>query len=64
MANPDPYTYLQQVAVRLPNMNGREEIETALDEVEYLFDMLAPEMQDAAYQLIEQLRNRLKAIPS
>jgi hypothetical protein len=60
MPTPDPYTYLQEVAVRLPKMTERSEIETALDEVEYLFDVLPPEMQDPAYELIEQLRVKLQ----
>jgi hypothetical protein len=59
-ANNDQYAYLQEVAVKLPGMTERSEIETALDEVEYLFDVLPPEMQDPAYELIEQLRVKLQ----
>ena len=54
-----PYAYMQQVAMRMHDLNERKEIETVLDEVEYLFEVLDPEMQDAAYQLIEQLRAKL-----
>lgn len=64
MPTPDPYTYLQEVAVRMPKMTERSEIETALDEVEYLFEVLPPEMQDPAYELIEQLRAKLQNAPS
>jgi hypothetical protein len=63
MSNMDPYVYLQQVAGRLPHMTDRREIETALDEVEYLFDAVAPEMQDQVEQLIQQLRAKLAATP-
>jgi hypothetical protein len=50
---------MQQVAMRMHDLTERKEIETVLDEVEYLFEVLDPEMQDAAYQLIEQLRAKL-----
>jgi len=60
MPGPDPFAYLQEVARRLPTLTQRNEIETALDEVEYLFEVLPPEMQDPAYQLIEQLRKKLE----
>jgi hypothetical protein len=63
MSNMDPYVYLQQVAGRLPHMTDRREIETALDEVEYLFDAVTPEMQDQVEQLIQQLRAKLAATP-
>jgi hypothetical protein len=61
MPSPDPFAYLQEVAIKLPSLTRRDEIETALDEVEYLFEVLPPEMQDPAYQLIEQLRAKLQA---
>lgn len=61
MPSPDPFMYLQEVAIKLPSLTRRDEIETALDEVEYLFEVLPPEMQDPAYQLIEQLRAKLQA---
>jgi hypothetical protein len=56
----DPYAYLQQVAMRMHQLNSRSEIETVLDEVEYLFEVIPPEMQDNAEKIIEQLRVRLK----
>ena len=60
MSGIDPYVYLQQVAMRMHELNSRTEIETVLDEVEYLFEVIPPEMQDNAEKLIEQLRIRLK----
>lgn len=57
-----PYAYMQQVAMRMHDLTERKEIETVLDEVEYLFEVLDPEMQDAAYQLIEQLRAKLAQV--
>jgi hypothetical protein len=56
----DPMAYMQQVAARMNEITDRREIETVLDEVEYLFDALEPELQDPAYQLIEQLRAKLE----
>ncbi len=59
----DPYRYLQQVAQKLAEpgaLQDRGEIETVLDEVEYLFKVLEPEMQDGAERLIAELRARLE----
>lgn len=59
----DPHVYLQQVARKMADpaaLQERKEIETVLDEVEYLYDILDPEMQDGAEKLIAQLRARLE----
>jgi hypothetical protein len=56
-----PFVYMQQVAGRLAQLTNRHEIETLLDEVEYLYEALDPELQEAAMQLIEQLRQRREA---
>lgn len=64
MPLPDPAVYLHQVARRLPDLTRRAEIEAVLDELEYLFEVLDPELQDPAYQLIDQLRARLEAASS
>ena len=55
----DPYAYMQQVAVKMDELTEREEIETVLDEVEYLFEVIPPEMQDNAEKLIALLRDKL-----
>jgi hypothetical protein len=60
MPGVNPYVYLQQVAGRLTQLTDRSEIETLLDEVEYLYEVLDPELQDSAEQLIGQLRSRLE----
>jgi hypothetical protein len=57
----DPYAYMQQVAVKMDQLNGRDEIETVLDELEYLFEVIPPEMQDNAEKLISMLREKLAA---
>ena len=55
----DPYAYMQQVAIKLDQLTSREEIETVLDELEYLFEVIPPEMQDNAEKLISLLREKL-----
>ena len=57
----DPYAYMQQVAVRMNELVSRSEIESVLDELEYLFEVIPPEMQDNAEKLIHMLRERLKS---
>jgi hypothetical protein len=55
----DPYAYMQQVSMRMHELNTRDEIETVLDELEYLFEVIPPDMQDGAEQLISSLREKL-----
>ncbi len=55
----DPYAYMQQVAVRMNELTSRNEIETVLDELEYLFEVIPPDMQDNAEKLISMLREKL-----
>lgn len=59
MSGIDPYAYMQQVSIQLQELNTRDEIETALDELEYLFEVIPPEMQDNAETLISLLREKL-----
>ena len=55
----DPYAYMQQVAIKMNELTTRNEIETVLDELEYLFEVIPPEMQDNAEKLISMLREKL-----
>jgi len=55
----DPYAYMQQVAVKMNELITKNEIETVLDEMEYLFEVIPPEMQDNAEKLISMLREKL-----
>ena len=55
----DPYAYMQQVAMRMNEITARDEIETVLDELEYLFEVIPPDMQDNAEKLIGMLRDKL-----
>jgi len=58
----DPVTYLQKVAVELHSLTERNEIETTLDEVEYLYEAVPPELQYLAEQVIAQLHAKLEQI--
>jgi hypothetical protein len=60
MSGVDPYSYMHEVAMRLPGLTGRDEIEEVLDKLEYLFEVIPPEMQENAETLIGLLRERLK----
>ena len=60
MSGVDPYSYMHQVSMRLREMTDRDEIEEALDQLEYLFEIIPPEMQDNAEQLISLLREKLR----
>lgn len=59
MSGVDPYAYMQQVSLRLNELNSRSEIEPVLDELEYLFEVIPPELQDNAEKLIDALRGKL-----
>jgi hypothetical protein len=62
MSGVDPYGYLQQVSQQMPSLNTRAEIEPVLDEIEYLFEVIPPDMQDGAEQLISMLRKKLELL--
>lgn len=55
----DPYSYMQKISMNLDDLTERNEIETVLDEIEYLFEVIPPEMQDNAETLITLLRDKL-----
>ena len=55
----DPYEYMQRVSMHLHELKSRDEIETVLDEVEYLFEVIPPELQVNAEKLISMLRDKL-----
>ena len=61
MSGVDPYRYMQEVAARLHELKSRSDIEAVLDELEYLFEVIPPELQDNAERLIVTLRDKLDA---
>jgi uncharacterized protein YjgD (DUF1641 family) len=62
MSGVTPYRTLHEIARAAPHLTTREEIEAALDELEYLFEVIPPEMQEYAEPVIEQLRKKLAAV--
>lgn len=64
MSGVTPYRTLHEIARALPQLTTREEIEAALDELEYLFEVIPPEMQEYAEPVIEELRRKLAAVSS
>ena len=59
LAGADPYSYLAEVTRTLDTLPQRDEIETVLDEVEYLFEVIPPELQHLAEPIIRALREKL-----
>ncbi len=45
--------------MNMDQLTDRAEIETVLDEVEYLFEVIPPDLQELAEQVIERLRHKL-----
>ena len=52
-------SYMYHLSSRLHELNRRDEIEMVLDELEYLFEVIPPDMQDNAENLITVLREKL-----
>ncbi|HEX5636364.1 MAG: hypothetical protein HYZ31_12940 [Gammaproteobacteria bacterium] len=59
MKGVNPYVSMEEIAMKLPQLQSRDDIEKALDEVEYLFEVIPPELQDNAEKLISLLRDKL-----
>jgi hypothetical protein len=58
----DPYQYLQQVSENFDVITTHEEINTVLDELEFVFELLEPEFQDLASDLLAKLNAKLKQL--
>jgi len=56
----DPWAFMQDLAGRIDAMSERAEVERALGDVEYLMEVLDPELQDPAYALADRLRAKLE----
>ena len=55
----DPYAYLQQVAVQLKDCTDPARCHRLLDDIEYLYEVMDPELQDLAEQTMTAVRARL-----
>ncbi len=59
MSGIQPYHEILDIAMSVEELRSREEITDALDRVEYLFEVITPELQEPVEQLIDQLRRKL-----
>ncbi|MBF0256631.1 MAG: hypothetical protein HQL47_09285 [Gammaproteobacteria bacterium] len=57
----DPYAYMQQAAGRIEHLD-QAQLNDLLDELEYLFEVIPPELQDLAEGLMERVRQRLSQL--
>lgn len=62
MSGIDPYSYMHKVSLAVNGLNTRAQIEIVLDELEYLFEVIPPEVQENAETLITLLREKLKNV--
>lgn len=58
----DPYATMQQIAVALDRTEDPAGLNSMLDDLEYLFEVLDPELQSTAEGLMEQLRRRIAEV--
>lgn len=59
-----PLQILQQISGQLDRLDQPEAVHRAMDEVEFVFELLPPELQGLAEQLIQRLRRRLQELES
>jgi len=60
MAVVHPDRYINEIARRMPELTGKDEIDEALDRLEYVYEVVPPEVQDNVETLIRMLREKLK----
>ena len=58
----EPLRVLQQIASRLDTLESAEQVHLAMDEVEFVFELMPPEMQELADDLMIRLRRRLREV--
>ena len=59
MSGVNPYAYLQQVSVELSSITRADQLKTVLDELEFLYEVISPELQDQADAVMDQVRKKL-----
>jgi hypothetical protein len=62
MSGINPYITIQEIAARVKDLNSYASINAALDELEYLFEVIPPELQEPAETLIAQLTDKLNSL--
>ena len=58
----DPFQYLQRVSENFDSIESRDQINTVLDELEFVFELLEPQFQHLAEDLIAKLTVKLKQL--
>jgi hypothetical protein len=58
----DPF--LVELAQRMDSLHDRGEVERAMDQLEYLYEVLDPEQQEVASRLLAELARRLEQLAS
>ncbi|PLY16013.1 MAG: hypothetical protein C0631_05550 [Sedimenticola sp.] len=62
MQGVDPFRYMQMAAGKLDQLETRREAEKMLDDLEYLYEVLDPELMRDADRLIAILREKLSTL--
>ena len=55
----DPYAAMQHAAGRIKESQDPAELDRLLDDIEYLYEVLDPELQGLAEQVMDGLRGRI-----
>ena len=55
----DPYAVMQRAAGRIKESQDPAELDRLLDDIEYLYEVLDPELQGLAEQVMARLRERI-----
>jgi hypothetical protein len=58
----DPYAFMQSAAGRLDDSQDPAELERLQDDLEYLYEVLDPELQGIADRLMGQLVERIATL--
>ncbi len=55
----DPHATMQRAAGRITESRDPAELDLLLDDIEYLYEAMDPELQGLAEQVMERLRERI-----
>lgn len=55
----DPYAAMQRAGRRLQESQDPAELDRLLDDIEYLYEVLDPELQGLAEEVMDRLRERI-----
>lgn len=58
----DTINYLKDILQKIDTLDTREAVHKQLDDVEFLYDAVSPEMQELVGQVITRLNERLQSL--